>query len=192
MSQPNIYIIYPLFFGFFPHEGYPRALNRLPELPSRSLLPIDFAYGSVYLSIPTSQSIRPQKIAPLVTTSLVSKIFESVSVPWTSSFAWSFIIFYTFVTSCGIFPSPSGLLHVVWQSLGPSMPSQMAPLHDLPWWSDISWNTRTTSLLSDPLSMNGTEFFNWIIAFEFWDLTWLNLEGESPRFVVLKCRKEPF
>lgn len=61
MSQPNIYIIYPLFFGFFPHEGYPRALNRLPELPSRSLLPIDFAYGSVYLSIPTSQSIPSPK-----------------------------------------------------------------------------------------------------------------------------------
>lgn len=135
---------------------------------------------------------RPQKIAPLVTTSLVSKIFESVSVPWTSSFASSFIIFYTLVTSCGIFPSPSGLLHVVWQSLGPSMPSQMASLHGLPWRSDISWNTRTTSPLSDPLSMNGPELFNWIVAFEFWDLTWLNLEGESPRFVVLKCRKEPF
>ena len=75
-SKSAIWIrIYPFFFRFFPHIGYHSVLNRFPQAIGRSLLPNSFVYSSVYMPIPTSQSVLP----PLVTISLVLKSFESVS-----------------------------------------------------------------------------------------------------------------
>ena len=53
ISYTNAYI--HLFFRFFSHIGHYRVLSRV--LHSRPLLVIYFIYGSVYLSIPTSQFI---------------------------------------------------------------------------------------------------------------------------------------
>ena len=60
-------------FRFFSHIYHCRILSRFPCVYSRPLLHIDFVYGGVYMSIPTSQFIPPFNISPLVTIHLVLK-----------------------------------------------------------------------------------------------------------------------
>ena len=73
-SESAIYIYtYPFFFMFFPFINNHRVLKRFLQTYSRSLLQTDFVYSSVSMLVPTSQSIPPCSVSPLITLNLVSK-----------------------------------------------------------------------------------------------------------------------
>ena len=143
----------------YPHihslsDSFPRRLSgTIDEIsPQLEVGPINFhtmvythyiLYTVVYIC--QSQLMCPSpNISPLVTISLVSKIFKSVFANDVLVYPF-FIRVHIWVISCDVCLSLSDLLPLVWSSLGPPGWLQMACFHYFLWVSNIPPCICTTS-----------------------------------------------
>ena len=153
LSQYCFYFIFILFIYLFFE-----FLNFI-FLYSRSILVIYFIHISVYMSIPISQFIPSPRPAthphfpPLVFIHLFSTSV-SLFLPCKPVHLYHFSRFHIYVLIYNICFSLSGLLHSVWQSLGPSTSLQMTQFRSFLWLSNIPLYICTTSSLSIHLSMD--------------------------------------
>ena len=140
--------IHSLIFSFFSHIGSHRILE-FPVLCRRSLLIIYFIHNGVCKFIPSSCFMPPSLYFPFSNCKIVFNICNSFC--FVNKYILS--LFKIRLHIWGIYLSLSDLLHLVWQSLDPSMLLGMAFFHSFLWLSNIPLYFWTT-YLSLPLLMD--------------------------------------
>ena len=140
-KKPHIFF----FFFFFAVFSVAFFFNIFYFLYSRFLSVIYLIHISVYLSIPISQLIPLPCpcFLPLVSICLFSTSV-SLFLPCKPVHLYHFFRFHIYVLIYNICFSLSDLLHLVWQSLGPSTSLQMTQFHFFLWLSNIPLYICTT------------------------------------------------
>ena len=158
VNQLCVYI-YPLPLGppshptpIPPIQVVTEHRTELPVLHSKFPLAIQFTHGSVFMLNLISQFFPPSP-SPAVST-CPFPMSMSLFLPYTQVHLYHFSRFHIYVLIYDICFSLSGLLHSVWQTLGPSISLQMTQFRFFLLLSNIPLYIGTTSSLSIHLSLD--------------------------------------